>query len=202
MPADLSRLTSGVSIRSVIVKLEEALAKRHVVRAVASKMKASAVLLPVFMKAGQYHLLFMQRTERVTDHKGQICFPGGAYEKSDGALLNTALREAEEEIGLSRTHVRILGELDEMPTAATNYAISPFVALIPYPYPFKLDRWETEELLEIPINTLMEKGCATEGVTIIDNNEVVTYFYKYGDKVIWGATARILKQFLAIIKDI
>ena len=73
------------------------------------KMKVSAVLVPIFLKAGQYHLLFIQRTERVREHKGQISFPGGAYEKADGLLLNTALREAEEEIGLAPGDVEVLG---------------------------------------------------------------------------------------------
>ena len=75
--------------------------QRRILHVNDSRMKVSAVLVPVFFKAGQYHLLFIQRTERVKNHKGQISFPGGAYEKADGLLLNTALREAEEEIGLA-----------------------------------------------------------------------------------------------------
>ena len=106
--------------------------------------------MPVFLKKGQYHLLFIQRTERVKYLKGQISFPGGAYEKNDGLILNTALREAEEEIGLIPKDVQILGELDDVLTATSNYIISPFVGLIPYPYDFRPDKWETEELLEVP----------------------------------------------------
>jgi 8-oxo-dGTP pyrophosphatase MutT (NUDIX family) len=143
----LSLRASGATIRNVIEKLKEALAKRQVVRLSDSKMRVSAVLVPIFMKSGQYHLLFIQRTERVKEHKGQISFPGGAYEKADELLLNTALREAEEEIGLAPGDVEVLGELDDMLTVATNYVISPFVGLIPYPYKFKLDNWETEELI-------------------------------------------------------
>ena len=79
----MSLLASGASIKNVIEKLREALAERQILRINDSKMKVSAVLVPIFLKAGQYHLLFIQRTERVKEHKGQISFPGGAYEKAD-----------------------------------------------------------------------------------------------------------------------
>jgi 8-oxo-dGTP pyrophosphatase MutT (NUDIX family) len=198
----LSLRASGATIRNVIEKLKEALAKRQVVRLSDSKMRVSAVLVPIFMKSGQYHLLFIQRTERVKEHKGQISFPGGAYEKADELLLNTALREAEEEIGLAPGDVEVLGELDDMLTVATNYVISPFVGLIPYPYKFKLDNWETEELIEVPIIALLDKNCFSESKTITNGQEIEIYSYKYGDRVIWGATARILKQFLGIIAEL
>ncbi len=195
----MSLLASGATIRNVIEKLKEALAKRQVVHLSDSKLRVSAVLVPIFMKSGQYHLLFIQRTERVKEHKGQISFPGGAYEKADGQLLNTALREAEEEIGLALGDVEVLGGLDDMLTVATNYIISPFIGVIPYPYQFKLDNWETEELIEVPITALLDKNCFSESKTITNGHEIEVYFYKYGDKVIWGATARILKQLMEII---
>ncbi len=158
--------------------------------------------MPVFWKKGQYHLLFIQRTERVKYHKGQISFPGGAYEKKDGVILNAALREAKEEIGLAQDDVRILGELDDTLTATSNYIISPFVGLIPYPYAFKPDKWETEELIEVPIADLLDRNCFSEGITVQDGQEVETYFYRYGNRTIWGATAKILKQFLEIFAAI
>jgi 8-oxo-dGTP pyrophosphatase MutT (NUDIX family) len=183
----------------VIEKLRSVLAKRPVSHIHDSKPRVSAVLVPLFLKDGQYHLLFIQRTERVREHKGQISFPGGAYEKVDKNLLNTALREAQEEIGLAPGDVEVLGELDDMLTVSTNYVISPFVGLIPFPYNFELDKWETEELIEAPVAALQEKGCLSEEIEITDGKEVVSYSFKYGDRVIWGATARILKQFLEIV---
>jgi len=183
----------------VIEKLRSVLAKRPVSRIHDSKPRLSAVLVPLFLKDGQYHLLFIQRTERVREHKGQISFPGGAYEKTDKTLLNTALREAQEEIGLAPGDVEMLGELDDMLTVSTNYLISPFVGLIPFPYNFELDKWETEELIEAPVAALQEKGCLSEEIEITDGKKVVSYSFKYGDRVIWGATARILQQFLEIV---
>ena len=181
----------------MIEKLREALSERRIIRINDSKVKPSAVLVPIFLKAGQYHLIFIQRTERVKEHKGQISFPGGSYKKADGILENTALREAEEEIGLAPYDVWVLGELDDKTTFSSNYVISPFVGLIPYPYDFKPDKWETEELIEVPISTLLAKGCFCEEMIILKGREIPSYF-KLGNKVIWGATSQILEQFLEI----
>jgi 8-oxo-dGTP pyrophosphatase MutT (NUDIX family) len=162
-------------------------------------MKVSAVLVPIFLKERQYHLLFIQRTQRVKDHKGQISFPGGAYKKEDRFLLNTALREAEEEIGLAPGDVEVLGELDDTTILPTNYVISPFVGFIPYPYNFQLDKWETEELIEIPLTALLDKNYFGKGIIKSNGHEINRDYYKYADKVIWGATYNIMRQFLEII---
>ena len=194
----MSLLVSSVSIKIVIERLRNALNARQILRINNEKMKVSAVLVPVFLKKGQYHLLFIKRAERVKDHKGQISFPGGAYEKADGFLLNTALRETREEIGVTPEDVEVLGELDDTPTTTSNYIISPFVGVIPYPYNFKLDNWETEELIEVPITALLDKNCFSESITVQNGEEINTHFFKYDNRSIWGATARILKQFLEI----
>ena len=198
----MSQPVSSASIKIVIERLRTALTEHRILRINDSKMKVSAVLVPVFFKIGQYHLLFIQRTERVKNHKGQISFPGGAYEKADGLLLNTALREAKEEIGLTPKDVDVLGELDDTSTTTSSYIISPFIGVIPYPYAFKLDKWETEELIEVPITALLTKDCFSEGIIVQDGEEINTYFFKYGDRSIWGATAKILKQFLEIINNL
>ena len=105
----------------------------------------AAVLVPIFLKQGQYYILFTKRTEKVKEHKGQISFPGGSYEEGDRTLLNTALRESAEEIGLRPKDVEILGELDDGLSLTSNYVISPFVALIPWPYKFIKNKDETDD---------------------------------------------------------
>ncbi|MBA7696159.1 putative Nudix hydrolase NudL [subsurface metagenome] len=132
------------------------------------------------------------------EHKGQISFPGGAYEEQDGTLVDTALRECAEEIGLMADRVEILGELDDTATQTSSYIISPFVAVIPWPYPLKVDQWETEEIIEIPISALLDKSSLRQETDIVDGEVVTSYFYHYQERVIWGATARILNQFLDI----
>jgi len=195
-------LQGGATIGVVKQKLKQVLSqrpKRHITDA---KYVQSAVLIPVYQKEGQYYILFIQRTERVKDHKGQISFPGGAYEEKDGTLVNTALREAAEEVGLKAGDIEILGELDDMLTIGSGYIISPFVAAIPWPYQFKVDNWETEEVIEVPLSVLLDKDCIRQGTDEIDGQEITTYFYHCGNKVIWGATAKILNQFLDIIARI
>jgi 8-oxo-dGTP pyrophosphatase MutT (NUDIX family) len=185
----------------MVNKFRIALSSHQAVRLHEDAKKESAVLVPVFRKGGKYHLLFIQRTERVEHHKGQISFPGGAHKKADGSLLSTALREAEEETGLAPVDVDVLGELDDVLTATSNYVISPFVGLISYPYNFKPDKWETEELLEVPIEALLLKDSFSETMTIQNGEEIETLFYDCGEISIWGATAKILKQFLDIYTD-
>ena len=167
--------------------------KRHIVDA---NRVPAAVLVPIYDKLGQFYVLFTRRTEQVTEHKGQISFPGGAYEKDDRTLLRTALRECAEEIGLMAEDVKILGDLDNKVSLTSNYVISPFVALIPWPYQFKLNREETEEIIEVPVSALLDKTCLRQETETLDGEEVTSYLYHYQGRIIWGATARILNQFL------
>jgi len=169
--------------------------KRHIVDA--SRVSA-AVLLPIYYKQGQYYILFTKRTEQVKEHKAQISFPGGAYQEGDGTLVDTALRECAEEIGLAPGDVEVLGELDDTVTKTSSYIISPFVGLIRRPYQFKVNGEETEEIIEVPISVLLDKGCLREETEIMDGKAVTSYFYYYQGRVIWGATATILNQFLDI----
>ncbi len=195
-------LKGDVTIKVVKQRLGQALSQRENRHIVDTRKVSSAVLIPIYYKEGQYHILFTQRTEKVKDHKGQISFPGGAYEEEDETLLNTALREAAEEIGLMASDVEVLGELDDVLTISTPYIISPFVAAIPWPYQFKLDEFETEEIIEIPISSLLDKDCVHQRTEMIGAEEITTYFYHYQGRVIWGATARILNQLLDIIVGI
>ena len=183
-------------------RLKEALSRREKVHVNDSSRIPSAVLIPIYLKDGEYHILFTQRTEKVRDHKGQISFPGGVYEEQDGTMLNTALRESNEEIGLDTGTVELLGELDDIATMGTNYIISPFVAAIPWPFSLKLFPTEVKEIIEVPLPNLLDKDCLGQTNQYINGELVATDSYLYQGKVIWGATARILKQFLGIISQI
>jgi len=185
-----------------IIRLRQVLSQRHKRHTVDASRVPSAVLLPIYYKQGQYYLLFTKRTEKVKEHKGQISFPGGAYQEGDDTLLDTALRECAEEIGLVPSEVEVLGELDDTATTTSNYIISPFVAYIPRSYQFKVNREEAEEILEVPISRLLDKGCLRQETEIIDGKTVTSHFYHYQGKVIWGATARILNQFLDIFAQV
>jgi 8-oxo-dGTP pyrophosphatase MutT (NUDIX family) len=183
-------------------KLRQALSKRQKLHISDPRRTPSAVLIPLYKKQGEYYILFIQRTDRVRDHKGQISFPGGAYEEGDDNLLQTALREAAEEVGLAAEDVEVIGELDDYRTIGSNYVISPFVGRMPWPYQLQVDEWETEEVIEVPLSALLDKSNVSQDKDILEGEEIDQYYYHYRGKVIWGATARILNQFLGILEDI
>jgi len=189
-------------MRAMKQRLRQALSQRQKRHIVDANRVPSAVLVPIYYKQGEYYILFTKRTGKVKEHKGQISFPGGAYRDGDRTLVDTALRECAEEIGLTADRVEVLGELDDNITLKTGYIISPFVAIIPWPYPFKVDQWETKEIIEVPISALLDKSSLRQETEIIDGKTVTIYFYHYQGRVIWGATARILNQFLDIFAQV
>ena len=158
----------------------------------------AAVLVPLFRKGEGCHLLFTKRSDQVKHHKGEISFPGGVVDEEDLELINTALREAHEEIGLEKSDVQIVGILDDIVTV-TQFIVTPIVGLFPYPYPFKVSEVEIAELIEVPLSSLLDQASFSEREIIRGGQKEVVYAYQYGKHVIWGATARILKQFLDLI---
>ncbi len=161
----------------------------------------AAVLIPLCQNSGESYIIFTKRNELLNYHSGQISFPGGGWQEGDADMLETALRECWEEIGLQPDAVEVLGELDDMPTYTTNFLITPYVGFIPYPYNFLIRPEEVEEIIEVPLNVLLDARNFREELHPIEGVLVPHYFFDYGSRVIWGATARILKQFLEIVFD-
>lgn len=167
-----------------------------------ASLRRAAVLIPLFRAASGYRILFTKRTDSVEAHKGQISFPGGRIEEEDGSPLETALREADEEIGLSRKDVTVLGRLDDVCTVSSNYLVHPFVGLIPYPYEFKTSAQEVKALLEVPFQIFLSGDSAGENTPVV--YEGGTYYglaYQYKGEVIWGATARIMQNLVNLVKS-
>jgi 8-oxo-dGTP pyrophosphatase MutT (NUDIX family) len=159
----------------------------------------AAVLVPLFEKGEACHIVFTKRSDNVRYHKGEISFPGGVFDESDFELQRTALREAFEEIGLKESDVQIIGVLDDIITTVTQFIVTPFVGLFPYPYPFELSAIEIAELIEVPLSALLDEDCYSEREIIRETGKELVSAYQYENHVIWGATARILKQFLDLI---
>jgi 8-oxo-dGTP pyrophosphatase MutT (NUDIX family) len=172
-------------------RIERVLRHRKIKNITGENLRASAVLVPLFCSQGRYHILFTERSDEVLFHKGQVCFPGGTQEPSDSNLLQTALREAKEEIGLEAEDIEILGELDDMLTFVTNYVISPFVGLITHPDPLKTDGREVKGAFSVPLSFLMDEA----------NFKQDSESYEYEGHVIWGATARILRQLIGLLRS-
>ena len=183
-------------------RLKQALSQRRKSHIIDASRVLSAVLLPIYHKQGQHYILFTKRTETVQNHKGQISFPGGAYEEQDSTLAHTALRECAEEIGVAAEAIELLGELDDTITTTSGYIIAPFVGVIPWPYPLKVDPIEVEEIVEVPISALLDKDYLHKETTVTNGQVVTSYSYHYRGNVIWGVTARILNQFLDIYAQV
>jgi 8-oxo-dGTP pyrophosphatase MutT (NUDIX family) len=186
----------------MIEEIGKALAARKKLVIVDSSLTDSAVLLPIYQKEGKCHIIFTKRTDHLTHHKGQISFPGGGRHDDDKTLLETALRESREEIGLKEADVRILGELDDAATVTSLYRIVPFVGLIPYPYDFKIDRFEVDEVFGLPLEGLLNNANRKEENLVYGDKIIRVYTYELNGRIIWGATAWILNQFLEILRKV
>jgi 8-oxo-dGTP pyrophosphatase MutT (NUDIX family) len=156
--------------------------------------RAAAVLLPLAWDGSEWHLLFTRRTEILEHHKGQVSFPGGATDPQDSSPEETALREAEEEIGLRRSDVRILGRLGEMLTV-TNFIITPIVGVFPWPYAFTVHTIEVSRVFTLPLQWLSDRQNWQEFVRQETKLSVITYF-PFDGELLWGATARITVEFI------
>jgi len=162
-------------------------------------LTSAAVLLPLYEKDGELYIVFTKRPETMQHHKGQIVFPGGKCHDDDKSDRDTALREAFEEIGLRPEDVEVLGELDKVCTASSNFLITPFVGLIPHPYEFTVSEEEIDELIEIPVSVLLDENNYYEKLQEFHGSPYLGSFFDYEGRVIWGATAKILRQFLDLV---
>jgi 8-oxo-dGTP pyrophosphatase MutT (NUDIX family) len=179
-------------------KLEKTLSERDRLEIEDDSLVSAAVLIPLLEKDGEYHLLFTKRTDTLRDHKGQVSFPGGRCEKHDITPLVTALRESYEEIGLGSEIVEILGALDDRPTMHTNYLITPYVGVIPWPCELNIDPVEVDEVFTVPVSALLDKDTLRQEDDPVNDGTSEGYFYYCDNRIIWGATARIITQFLDI----
>ena len=168
-------------------------------RVVAPGSLVPAAVLVLIIDRDEPYLVFAKRTERVGHHKGQISFPGGIMGGADASLLDTALRECEEEIGLPPTAVEPLGALDDTETVATQFVITPFVARVREAVAWQPDGEEIEKVIEVPWAALNARGAIRVKMWERDGVRRPVYFFDYQGETIWGATARILKQYLDLM---
>lgn len=157
--------------------------------------KPASVLLPVVARPEGATLLFTRRTERLHDHAGQVSFPGGGREAADRDAVETALRETEEETGIARQRVEVLGFLEGYLTV-TGYAVTPVVGLVSPGFKLMPDPLEVAEVFEAPLGFLADPGNREVREREYAGHKLGYYLFKYGEQVIWGATAAMLVTFL------
>jgi len=159
----------------------------------------AAVLILIYEHEGRHYVVLQKRSEHVRDHKGQVSFPGGGVDPDDTDLLFTAIRETHEEIGVHPEDVEVIGQLDDIVTIS-NFRVTPFVGwLARYPYEWRFSDPEVAYLLEVPLDHLQDPATLIPDRRIIRGREIVLPSYQFGDDLIWGATARMLSNFLDVL---
>lgn len=153
------------------------------------------MLLPVVLHGDMPTVMFTQRTESLQDHAGQVSFPGGSREQQDQDPVATALRETQEEVGLHREQVEVVGFLDGYLTV-TGFAVSPVVGLVQPGFKLAVDPLEVAEVFEVPLDFLMDPLNRRIEHRDIRGHKVGYYLFTYGQHRIWGATAAMLVDFL------
>lgn len=180
--------------------IRDALERREAVTAAPEGLMPAAVMLLLYRKEGEYCVLLNKRSMMVEHHKGEMSFPGGAKDAEDTDFEATARRETHEEMGIAPDDITILGRLDDNVTRS-NFLVKVFVGTIPYPYDFKPSSIEIAEVVEIPLSILRDPASWRWDSRIEDGERVAVRSYGYEEHLVYGATAKILDQFLEVVED-
>lgn len=177
-----------------------ALRRREAITAAPEGLMPAAVMLLLYRRDDDYCVLLNKRSMTVEHHKGEMSFPGGARDPEDADFEDTARRETYEEMGIARDHITILGRLDDNVTRS-NFLVKVFVGTIPYPYEFRPSSHEIAEVVEIPLDVLRDPSSWRWDSRIEDGDRVAVRSYGYQEHLVYGATAKILDQFLEVVED-
>ena len=162
-----------------------------------TRLKCAAVLIPLVWHDDEWHLLFTRRTDTVESHKGQVSFPGGGCDESETTPEQTALREAEEEIGLNPNNVRVLGRLPNLITI-TYFRVTPVVGVVRWPAVFRVGEHEVARIFTIPLAWLSNPSNRWEFEMLGRLRSLIAY-HPYDGELLWGATARMTVDFLKVL---
>lgn len=165
-----------------------------------SELRPAAVLIALRPSAGDWQVIFTRRPRSMKHHPGQIAFPGGKVDPTDASKQDAALRESEEEIGLSREDVRILDRLPDHRTV-TNFIVTPFVATIPENFVPVAEPEEVEEIFEVPLSHFLNAGSFRIESRNWRGKRRRFYVVPFGPYYIWGATARMLRQLAFVMEN-
>jgi 8-oxo-dGTP pyrophosphatase MutT (NUDIX family) len=163
--------------------------------------KKSGVLILFYVKDQEIYTALMQRTIYEGKHSGQISFPGGKVEKSDKSIYHTALREANEEIGIATKDIEIIGQLSEVFIPVSNFHVIPVVGIIRNIPQFKIEKREVEEIIEFKLTHLITQELKQNKVKLANNTILQVPSFEHNQKIIWGATALMLNELKHILVE-
>lgn len=167
--------------------------------------KQAGVLALFYPKAQDWHLVFIERVSNLKDrHSGQISFPGGRFEPADQNLANTAVREAEEEIGIAQKDIQLLGALSHLYIPVSNFLVHPYIGFVDYTPQFQPEVSEVAGLLETPFKTFLQEENVAQKAIHLPGNLVLkdVPHFKVGNKVIWGATAMMMSELVVLTQQL
>jgi len=170
--------------------------------ALANKSNAAAVLMPLFERAGGLHVVYIRRSDHVASHRGQVAFPGGRVDPVDATLLDAALREAHEEVGIHPSTVEVVGAFPTMQTTTSGIVVAPFVGVIPSDAPLKPQISEVAEIFDVPLAALRDPKFRGDYEWKSDGPAGRSSKFPailYGGQVIWGLTLRITLNLLELL---
>ena len=182
---------------AALERLRGILAARPAIEIDAPQHRRACVLIPLIRSGGGWSILFTRRSENLAAHSGQIAFPGGAVEGRE-TLEEAAVREAEEEVGIPRQHVELIGRLDDVITHS-GFLVAPFAGVVHEPVDYVMQESEVVEVFEVPVEALLDVRNPEVRYVPFRKKQYPAYFYRYGDYEIWGLTGRMLKSFLDVV---
>lgn len=178
-------------------RLRQLLRERPAIEIVAPQHRRAAVLVPLIREADNWSILFSRRADTLSAHGGQVAFPGGVVEDQE-ALQGAALREAEEEVGIPRGEVELIGRLDDVITNS-GFLVAPFVGIVGPAVSYVIQESEVAEVFEVPLEALMAMDNPEVRYVPFRGKDYPAYFYHYRQYEIWGLTGRMLKAFLDLV---
>ena len=161
-------------------------------------LSSAAVMMLLYPERDEYSVVLHKRSNFVTEHKGEIAFPGGRVEPEDNSRLCTALRETFEEMGVTPADVLVLGELDDVETIS-GYGVSPYVGVVPKGYEFCPNPREVDRVYLVPLSVLQDQRNVRQDVRFVEGTPLVFSAYAFDGHLIFGATAKILMNFLDVL---
>ena len=189
--------TSALSSLEVVTQAVAAFQPDHVLRQPLENVRPSAVLVGLFESSNGVEAILTRRSQNLTNHRGEISFPGGRLDAGE-SVLQAALRETQEEIGLSPEDVEVVGELNSMATVVSNSHIVPIVGRYRTPPKLHAVNDEVDRVFSVPLSELVRTDTYSQEHWIFDDREFQINFFYLDDETIWGATARILFQVMML----